>query len=84
MSLLTILFSLALAIAVIGLAYRLAIIYLIAPKVVRKYGVEDSRSRLWMLRVEKMCNRKILLGFVVVIIFCLFELTWGAIKARII
>lgn len=84
MNLLTVLFAFALAIAVLGLAYRLAVMYLIAPKVLRKYGVQDARSQLWISRVERLCNRRVLFGFAIIIIICLLELSWEAIKVHVV
>ena len=84
MSVLVVLLSLALVIATLGFVYRLAIMYLIAPKIIKEYGVQDMRSQRWISRVKKLCNRKILLGFMIIIIFCSFDLAWIAIRSHIL
>lgn len=83
MNILTMLFAVALVIAAWGFAYRLVIMFLVAPNVVRKYGAQDLRSQKWIARVRKMCNRKILLGYVIIILLCLLNLAWIAIKTHV-
>lgn len=80
---LTVLLFVALVIAVSGLVHQLAIIYFVTPRIVKKYGLSDPRSQLWMAKVEKIHRSKVILMLAVIITYCVLDLLWTAIKVHL-
>ena len=78
----TIVFALAAVMALCGLGYYLIIMYFVMPRVLKKYGEDASRSKLWKAKVEKVRHYKLIMIYTIGLAFCLLVLIWNVIEVH--
>ena len=80
----SLLFSLLAIWALCAIGYYLVSIYIIMPRVINKYGEDDSRSKLWKAKVEKILHYKKIMIYVIGLAFSLLVLTWIVIQVKVL
>ena len=77
-------FFLAAVMAIVLLAYYLLILYVVVPRVLKKFAKGDPRREMWIAKDVKIRQQRLIMIYAIGLAFCLLALGWAIIQVKVL
>ena len=80
----TVLFSLLALTAIAFLVYYLLILHVVAPRILSKCEEGDLQYKMWIAKIGKIRQQKLIMIYAIGLAFSLFVLGWAIIQIKVL